>query len=69
LVLQVGGSHTFTVDVSYTNSNTDEFYYFYFDGLLAINRSPAVCLPAGGCVVGTYTVSLSETKFYRIDML
>jgi hypothetical protein len=67
-VLQVDASHIFTVDVSYTNSNTDEFYYFYFDGVLAIDRSPAVCLPLGSCNVGTYTVSLLASEFYRFEM-
>lgn len=67
-LLQVEGLHTFSVDVSTTNSNTDEFYYFYFDGILAIDRSPAVCLPLGTCNVGTYTISLLLSEFYRFEM-
>ena len=67
-VRQVGGLHTFSVDVSATNSNIDEFYYFYFDGVLAIDRSPAVCLPLGTCSVGTYTVSLLMSEFYMFEM-
>ena len=67
-LLQIDASHIFTVDVSYTNSNTDEFYYFYFDGVLAIERSPAVCLPLASCNVGTYTVSLLASEFYRLEM-
>jgi hypothetical protein len=68
IALQVDGLHTFTVDVSYTNSNIDEFYYFYFDGTLAIDRSPAVCLPLGTCNVGTYTISLLISEFYSFEM-
>jgi hypothetical protein len=60
------------VDVSYTNNVYDEFYYFYFDGVLAIDRSPAVSAISGcgvgACNVGTYTVSLSVSEFYRFEM-
>jgi hypothetical protein len=59
------------VDVNYASTN-DEFYYFYLDGALAIDRSPAVSALSGcgvgACNVGVYTVSLLASEYYRFEL-